>query len=155
METETGMQIDCRLCRFADHEDGIRHVRETVFVAEQGVPLAMEWDELDDDATHAVAMTESGRVIATARLLLDAGGETAHLGRMAVLADWRRRGIASRLLHLLCEYAHHRGAVQVCLNAQLSAVPFYVQHGFVAQGPVFDDAGIPHRRMCRAAHKTD
>ncbi len=146
------MSCDCRLCRMQDYAEGIRHVRETVFVAEQKVPMELEWDGRDADAVHAVALDEDGAVVATGRLLLPAHNDdsgTAHIGRMAVLAPWRGRGTGSRILQLLCEHAHRQGASRVCLNAQLDAVPFYRRHGFVAEGTVFDDAGIPHRRMCR------
>jgi ElaA protein len=33
------------------------------------------------------------------------------------------------------------------LGSQVHAVPFYERLGFVAEGPVYDDAGIPHRDM--------
>ena len=51
---------------------------------------------------------------------------------------------------MLIEQARHRGLAEVTLNAQVHAVPFYERHGFKAEGELFDEAGIPHRRMQKA-----
>lgn len=122
--------------------DALRAVRETVFVEEQGVPLSLEWDDQDAIARHLLARDATGQPIGTARLLPD-----GHIGRMAVLADWRGKGVGSALLQAVLAQARQHGLTQVMLNAQCSALGFYERLGFVAEGPVFDDAGIPHRRM--------
>ncbi len=41
------------------------------------------------------------------------------------------------------------GISQVKLGAQVHALGFYEALGFEAFGPVYDDAGIPHRDMVR------
>lgn len=128
----------------ADRED-LRAVRETVFVSEQGVPADMEWDEHDAAALHLLARDDRRRPVGTGRLLTD-----GHIGRMAVLAQWRGRGIGTALLNALIDAARARGLGQVALNAQCSAVGFYERLGFVPEGPVFDEAGIPHRHMTLA-----
>ncbi len=120
----------------------LRAVRETVFVAEQGVPLALEWDGDDASAFHLLARDPRGLPIGTGRLLPD-----GHLGRMAVLAPWRGRGIGTALLLRLIERARDQALTAVTLNALCTATPFYERAGFVAEGPIFDDAGIPHQRM--------
>lgn len=116
-------------------------LRHAVFVLEQGVPLALELDEMDPLAEHAVAWV-GARAVGTARLL--PGG---HIGRMAVLAAERGRGIGAALLQTLIERARLRGDQAVRLHAQLQATGFYRRFGFVEQGDVFDDAGIPHVAM--------
>jgi predicted GNAT family N-acyltransferase len=69
-------------------------LREAVFYGEQEVPPQEELDELDSDAQHLVALDADGlRVIGTLRLL--AFGDEAKIGRVAVAADRRRRGIAT------------------------------------------------------------
>lgn len=119
-------------------------LRRRVFIEEQGVPEDLEWDEADAAALHALARLSDGTPVGTARML--ANGQ---IGRMAVRADWRRRGIGAVLLQALLKAAAERGQDTVWLNAQLQAQPFYRHHGFHAIGPIFDDAGIPHRRMSR------
>jgi predicted GNAT family N-acyltransferase len=122
--------------------DALRQVRETVFVREQGVPLALEWDAHDAEALHVLARGPRGEAIGTGRLLPD-----GHIGRMAVLKPWRGRGVGSALLTALLDAARQQGLRQVALNAQCAALAFYERFGFRSEGPVFDDAGIPHRHM--------
>lgn len=119
-------------------------VREDVFVAEQGVPAEMEYDSWDPSSLHALARGPSGEPIGTGRLLPD-----GHLGRMAVLKDWRHQGVGTVLLLRLMEAARRRGVERLALNAQVSAAAFYRRFGFASEGAEFMDAGIPHVRMTR------
>jgi predicted GNAT family N-acyltransferase len=121
-----------------------RPVREAVFVVEQKVPLAMEWDELDAVCDHAIARDAAGRAIGTGRLLPD-----ARIGRMAVLAEWRGKGVGAAILVALVERAERRGMKRVTLHAQTHAAGFYARYGFVAEGDVFMEADIPHVTMTR------
>lgn len=121
----------------------LQSIRRTVFIVEQGVPEALEWDEYDAVSLHALARVDD-RIAGCARLLPD-----GHIGRMAVLADLRRSGVGSALLGALIGQARHRGIRRLQLHAQVHALPFYARAGFVAEGPVFDEAGIAHRLMCR------
>jgi predicted GNAT family N-acyltransferase len=127
---------------FVDREI-LRAIREEVFVREQLVPADMEWDEYDEQSHHVVAMA-GDTPIGTGRLLAD-----GHIGRMAVLKPWRGKGAGSALLANLVDVARGLGMRRVVLNAQIQAMPFYVRHGFQAEGEAFLDAGIPHRRMER------
>jgi predicted GNAT family N-acyltransferase len=118
-------------------------IRFTVFVEEQGVPREIELDEHDSQSVHVLAF-DGPRAVGTARLLPD-----GHIGRMAVLRDWRRRGIGALLLKSLMERAKARGDAEVALSAQVHAVPFYRAHGFVPQGDEYLEAGIRHQAMKR------
>jgi len=120
-------------------------IRRTVFVTEQKVPEALEWDGLDPACVHVLATVASGMPIGTGRLLPD-----GHIGRMAVLKDWRGRGVGAALLLALVNAAREAGHARARLNAQVHALGFYARYGFVAEGPVFDEAGIPHRAMVLA-----
>ena len=119
-------------------------IRLAVFVEEQGVPAEIEMDDMDAQSVHALAF-DADKAVGTARLLPD-----GHLGRMAVLRAWRSRGIGSLLLHSLIRKARERGDRVVLLSAQVHAVPFYRAHGFQADGPRYEEAGIPHQGMRRA-----
>lgn len=130
---------------FAREAEAIRAVREEVFIQEQGVTPALEWDGLDGDALHVLARTPNGEPIGTARLLPD-----GHIGRMAVRAPWRGRGVGRALLSELLAAARERGLRRVFLGAQTHALGFYARQGFTVYGEPFMDAGIPHRHMaCR------
>ena len=123
-----------------------RQVRDAVFVTEQKVPRDIEWDEHDAASRHVVARDSDGGAIGTGRLLVD-----GHIGRMAVLADWRGKGIGRALLERLLEEARQQGHTHLALHAQTHASGFYRRFGFVEEGPEFMEAGIPHRTMVRSA----
>jgi predicted GNAT family N-acyltransferase len=124
-------------------------VRMRVFCEEQGVSREEEMDGRDGEALHLVALEpDDGRVIATLRLLMDA--EVAKVGRVAVERDWRRRGIALRMLELALEAARERGCARARLAAQLEAVALYERAGFAVESDTFEEAGIEHVWMGRA-----
>lgn len=122
----------------------LQQVRRQVFVIEQRVPEEEEWDDDDEVCVHVLA-TRNREPVGTGRL-----SPAGKIGRLAVLSEFRGRGLGDRIMRMLIEQAYHRGLVEVTLNAQLQVVPFYEKRGFKAEGPVFDEAGIPHRRMRKA-----
>ena len=126
-----------------------RRIRTQVFVQEQRIPQALEWDDADAAALHAVAYNRLGQPIATGRLLQPSPG-VAKIGRMAVHQVLRGCGIGRQVLHALLEAARARGDREAVLHAQCSAEAFYREAGFAPRGPVFDEAGIPHVEMARA-----
>ncbi len=138
---------ECKLpIRWAVGPEDVRGalaLRERVFCGEQGVPREQEVDEHDEHALHLVALDgDSGRVIGTLRLLLD--GEDAKVGRVAVEREWRRRGIAARMLALALDQAQARGCVRARLASQLAVVSVYEQAGFAVESDRFEEAGIQH-----------
>jgi len=110
------------------------------------VPRELEWDTRDAEAIHVLAEDAAGRPLGTARLLA-----TGQIGRMAVLADWRSRGIGRGMLRMLLQLARKERLPPPWLNAQTTAVGFYRRAGFVEQGEQFLEAGIPHCRMALAS----
>lgn len=126
-------------------------LRRLVFIEEQGVPEHEEWDADDAHALHAVIDNLAGLPLATARLItrgLPAG--EGRIGRMAVRRPMRGMGLGRVLLRTLLQAAADQGCRQVSLHAQTAARRFYEAEGFVAQGEVFDEVGIPHIAMVRA-----
>src|SRR5258708_1715074 len=119
-----------------------RPVREQVFVTEQKVPLELEWDEWDERSDHAVARDTSGQAIGTARLLPD-----GRIGRMAVLREWRRRGVGAALMEALLQKAREQSLSRVTLHAQTHAAGFYGRFGFSEGGGEFWEGGFPHVEM--------
>jgi predicted GNAT family N-acyltransferase len=121
----------------------LRHIRTTVFVEEQQVPEELEWDEYDEKCIHVLASINN-EFVATGRLL-----ETGQIGRMAVLKPNRKQGVGSKILEKLLLIAESSGLETVFLNSQVDAIGFYNRFGFKEEGGVFDDAGIPHKRMTK------
>lgn len=120
-------------------------IRKTVFIEEQRVPEELELDDDDQRAIHVLAQLNA-QPIGTARLV-DLGHDQAQIGRMAVLDQFRGQGIGQQILQKLILYAQEKGIASLVLHSQVSAIPFYEKMGFVAQGPIYDEAGIPHRNM--------
>lgn len=129
---------------YATGIDALRAVREAVFVQEQQVPIELEWDELDPRCAHVLARDAEGRPIGTGRLTPE-----RTIGRMAVLREWRGRGVGDALLQALIAEAERRQWPEVSLHAQVSAIGFYARHGFVPEGERYMEAGIEHRNMRR------
>lgn len=122
------------------YESILREIRTRVFVQEQGVPETLEWDGMDPHCRHWLAWYKY-QAVATARLTPD-----GQIGRMAILPDWRKQGIGTDLLRTILSTCRHEG-IKVFLNAQLDARDFYLQNGFIPEGAIFTEAGIPHIRM--------
>ncbi len=125
-----------------DDEDCIRAIRTEVFIIEQHVPEELEWDELDNNATHLLTYDHQQHCCATLRMLDD-----GHIGRVAVLKPYRNQGIAREMMNRAIILATQRDLPSVVLNAQKSIVPLYQSLGFICEGNEFIDAGIPHIKM--------
>jgi predicted GNAT family N-acyltransferase len=131
--------------------EALQKIRQQVFVVEQHVPEARERDGLDPDCWHVLARDDAGQPIGCGRLTAD-----RKIGRMAVAGDWRGRGVGVALLRELVTRARSLGWPEVALAAQVSAIAFYEQAGFVAYGDRFEDAGLQHRAMkLELAHDSD
>ena len=142
--------LPVRLLTWADAREQACRVRFAVFVEEQGVPPEIELDEWDAPSEHALVLDAAGRAIATGRLLPD-----GHIGRMAVLRDWRGQGIGAAVLSALITRARDRGMKRALLNAQTRAQGFYARFGFTRIGAEFMEAGIPHVNMERFLDESD
>ena len=133
--------VKIRPGRWPEDAPAIAAVRRAVFIEEQGVPEALEWEAIDPECDWFVAQ-DGAVVMAIARLT-----PQGRIGRMAVLPNWRGLGIGSGLLDLALAGAASRGLTRVELHAQSHALGFYERFGFAADGPEFAEADIPHRHM--------
>jgi predicted GNAT family N-acyltransferase len=126
-------------------------IRRAVFVEEQGIPEAEEFDARDAEAEHLIVIADDGTPVATCRVFADEGDGWARLGRLAVLPRARRRGLASRMIAACEDRARAAGARWMALDAQTTAMPLYERSGYTGEGEDFDDgSGIMHRRMVKA-----
>ena len=135
--------LEIRLLDWPDARTAAEPIRLQVFVEEQKVPLELEWDEFDAISRHALAYVNH-HAVATGRLLPD-----GHIGRRAVLPEWRGQGLGKAVLTTLMTEAARRGYADLLLHAQCQAEGCYRRFGFVAEGETFDEAGISHILMRR------
>jgi ElaA protein len=138
------MSVDVRL---TDDLATCLELRRVVFIEEQAVPEDLERDDYDAVALHWLA-TLDGRPVGTARAILK--GDMGKIGRVCVLRETRGQGVGAALIRAAVAELAARGLAQARLGSQVHAIPFYETLGFVAEGPVYEDAGIPHRDMVRA-----
>jgi predicted GNAT family N-acyltransferase len=130
------------LVSWHDGEPLLRAIREAVFIREQCVPEELEWDNMDGGSRHALALSLNGDAIGCGRIL-----PNGHIGRMAVLPEWRNKRVGTAIMEILLDDARSRGLKQVDVDAQVPALPFYHLFGFVESGKEFMDAGMPHKKM--------
>lgn len=122
-------------------------LRRAVFMDEQNVSEADEFDGLDGGALHLLAWV-GDQPVGTARIVLV--GDQAKIGRVCVSKQARGTGVGAAIIAASLDLARAQpGVTTAKLGAQVHALPFYEKLGFTAFGPVYDDAGIPHRDMER------
>ena len=130
------------LISWRDGEPLLKSVRQAVFVEEQGIPEDLEWDGRDESCRHALALSLDGQAIGCGRIKAD-----GHIGRIAVLPEWRNRKVGTAIVEALLSHARTQGYPSVDVDAQVQAVPFYRIFGFDEEGETFMDAGLPHIKM--------
>jgi predicted GNAT family N-acyltransferase len=136
--------VDVRQARDSDEVERALALREQVFCVEQGVELAADRDGLDDQAIQIVAV-EDGRIVGTCRVLVDDG--IGRLGRMAVDARSRGRGLGNEILAAAERSARGAGARLMRLHAQRYVEDMYAAAGYRPYGEPFVEEGIPHVSM--------
>ena len=135
-------EITVLVVNWQSHQPELKAIREQVFVIEQHVPLDLEWDGLDEAATHLLAINTAKQAVACARIL--SGGT---IGRMAVIKQWRRLGIGRAVLNRAIIFCKIQGLYSVNISAQKHALGFYAKAGFVVTSAEYMDAGLAHFDM--------
>lgn|GEM_PF-799789 len=163
------------------HRDALIRIRHSVFIDKQGISEKEEWDEHDETALHILVTllpppeqhsppqshpdhktqhinnsdTLTDNAIACARLVMHANGDI-QIGRVAVLALYRHKGIATAMVKhaIMTAWQHSYPVVPtIYLNAQNNLVNMYQKLHFTPEGDTFLDAGMPHTRMQFATDK--
>jgi predicted GNAT family N-acyltransferase len=147
-ELRSAASITVHPASWQDRREDLMSVRLRVFVHEQGIPESEEMDEADPACRHALAFAAGGELAGTGRL-----APSGQIGRIAVLPRYRGGGIGAAIVLHLVNQATELGLPQVYLHAQADSVGFYERLGFRAEGPTFDEVGIPHRLMRRGTTK--
>ena len=133
-----------RKTTWAADREPLAAIRRTVFIEEQHVPEDMEWDEQDNGSVHFLATDANGSAVGCVRLL-----PTGQISRLSVLEDRRTEGVGRALLEAAINEARAQGVREIFLHAQTHATSFYEAAGFLVDGGIFIEAGIPHRLMVK------
>ena len=121
--------------------DGAIQIRKEVFVKEQG--FEMEFDEIDDNATHLVCY-ENSVPIATCRYYWNEQIGSYVIGRIAVGKNYRGKKIGACIIKEAEKYIREIGGIKVSLSAQQRAMEFYKKQGVISTGEIYLDEDCPH-----------
>lgn len=138
----------------------VKDIRASVFTAEQGADETAEFDRYDEEKTDTLyallydgektdtlyaLLYDGENAVATSRLALTEKGYK--IGRIAVLKEYRGKGLGEIIVRAVVEKAFEKGADTVLVDAQNYAVPFYERFGFKVAGSQIFDRGLPHMPM--------
>jgi predicted GNAT family N-acyltransferase len=123
-------------------------LRTEVFIGEQGVSEEEEFDGKDPFALHALVYVD-GQPAATARMLFQSE-EALRIGRICVTGEMRNKGLGDLVVRMMLARAMETDCAQVEISAQTHAIPFYQKLGFSVASEEYEEAGIPHVKMCQA-----
>ncbi len=125
-------------------------LRVEVFVVEQACPYPeTDGRDLEPGTRHFWLENAGGEVISTLRLLEDRSDEF-RIGRVCTKESERGHGHTNRLMHAALEEVGDRPCR---ISAQTYLADMYARHGFVVDGPEFDEDGIAHVPMVRGARR--
>ena len=138
------MELICKLVETDSELKAAHNIRRTVFVIEQNVPPEIEWDEFEHSALHMICRLDN-KVIGTGRITFF--GSRAKIERVAVLKEFRHRGIGGKIMEFLVDECRNKNADYIYAHVQMQAYDFYKKMGFYEVGEIFDEAGINHIKM--------
>ena len=138
------MELICKLVETDSELKAAHDVRRTVFVIGQNVPPEIEWDEFEDSALHMICRLDN-TVVGTGRITFF--GSRAKIERVAVLKEFRLRGIGRKIMEFLVDECKKKNARYIYAHVQMQAYDFYEKMGFCEVGETFDEAGINHVKM--------
>jgi ElaA protein len=151
-DAQLGGRATYQWCPFADLSAAelyeLLRFRQAIFVVEQASPYA-DLDGLDQPALHLLVRGDAV-LVGCLRLIPYPQEARVAIGRVAVAAGWRRRGLARAMMQeALARSARDHPGLKITVSAQAYLVPFYEALGFVAVSPPYDDFGVPHVDMER------
>jgi ElaA protein len=144
----------CEWRRFVDFSTAefyeLLRFRQAIFVVEQASPYP-DLDGLDRRAEHLLLRVD-GALSGCLRLIPYPNEKRVAIGRLAVAATLRRRGLARLMMTealARCGADYPDGVIT--LSAQAYLVPFYEGFGFRPTSGPYDDYGVPHVDMALEA----
>lgn len=131
---------------FNEMPDDAMMIRKTVFIEEQG--FKEEFDEIDKIAKHLI-IYHDGKAVGVARYFSEDNPNEYHVGRVAVLKEYRKYGYGKKIMELILKDLKNIGAKTAVLSAQCTAQGFYQKCGFTAVGETYLDEHCPHIKMIK------
>lgn len=121
-----------------------KYIRTEVFMREQG--FKDEFDEWDNEVSHVVLFINE-KAAGTGRLLPGENNKIFVIGRVAVLRQYRKLHLGSKIISELEKLAKKLGGTSVELSAQCRAQKFYEKLGYASNGDTYLDEFCEHIHM--------
>ncbi|MFL0808934.1 MAG: GNAT family N-acetyltransferase [Agarilytica sp.] len=136
--------IEIKRVSWHEHSNTLSDIRTRIFMQEQNVSEALEFDGLDAlETTQHYLIFKDEKAIGAARKI-----ESGQIGRICIEKHERRQGYATALTrHITQAILNTPNHTTVWLHAQCDAIPLYSALGFKTKGEAFEEAGIPHQGM--------
>ncbi len=128
--------------RFTPAPQEAIEVRTEVFVHEQG--FRDEFDDIDAIAMHFVVFDEAESPIGTCRVFTSEDAQVYFLGRLAVVKEYRNKGLGSLIVEAAEDYVRSVGGKEIRLHAQCRVAEFYEKIGYTSFGEIEEEEGCPH-----------
>ncbi len=119
-------------------------IRTSVFVDEQ--KFEEEFDSVDKTALHALLYVD-GKAAGCARIFKDDERNAYHIGRVAILKEYRKMHLGSEIMNAMLKKAKKLGGEAAMVSAQCRVQPFYESLGFEASGDIYFEEYCPHIHM--------
>jgi predicted GNAT family N-acyltransferase len=142
------MSINIVHLKKSDNLADAHFVRAEVFQKGQGVPASRDFDDLDESAEQFVAY-DGDQPVGTARYRI-VGDKIGKVERVAVLSSQRGKKLGYAIMNTIEDVAREQSLSKLILESQQSAIGFYESLGYVQEGEVFEDVGIPHVKMSKS-----
>jgi predicted GNAT family N-acyltransferase len=137
--------LEVKLVNYTVEKLAIQSIRHQVFEVEQDVAHELEFDGQDEMAQHLLAYWKN-QPIGTTRIRY-LSPQTAKIERLAVLPEFRGKGIGIELMKTALEIIHNESIPEVIVYAQEYVKNLYLKLGFEIMGERFYEANIPHLKM--------
>jgi len=141
--------IEVRKIETPQEQEIAHKIREEVFVKEQNVPFAEEYDEYEQTSVHFLAFYE-GKPCGTARWRFTENG--IKLERFAVLREFRNKKVGQAIIENILQDIKSTTEISqkmIYLHAQVQVVGFYEKFGFQKIGETFQECNIWHFKMIK------
>ncbi|MCB1604484.1 MAG: GNAT family N-acetyltransferase [Gammaproteobacteria bacterium] len=122
----------------------IMALRMQVFCVEQDCPY-QDLDGLDQQSIH-VYFKDKQQIVAYARII-EKEKSTCSIGRVVVHPEFRKQGLAKRIMNKCIDYVKQQGKQEIIISAQSYLQNFYYQLGFRTTGKYYLEDDIPHEEM--------
>ena len=139
---ENNLKVE--IVKWIDGYAPLSMIREKVFIEEQKVMFQLEWDGKDEKAIHFLAYQDEKAIGCARAFVIE---NHMQLGRMAVLKEYRNKGIGGTLIEKAVITAKLNQLSAINISAQCHAIDFYKKFGFEVISNIYLDADIPHRDM--------